>query len=222
MPSHYDKKPNGAGPPRQGKIGKIPKIGKIGMIGAILKKVGSMLGSSKARRLDDRRKDDKGIEYRLGTNGHEPRFKLSTTKGNLDPRVSDWIRSEGGSVKGRRYRKDRRRKSKFAIEKRKARDRGEMALKVAVPAGAISVAAGAYSRKNKDKNNGKVEAGPDFHYSTTSKLRQLKPHEIKDMFHSGIENPRTNPPARTKLSKVSKEKARRDRINTERILRMKR
>ena len=222
MPSHYNKKPNGAGTPLQGKIGKTPKISKIGMVGAVLKKIVGILKSSKARRLDDRRKADKGIEYRLGSNGHEPRFKLSPTKGNLEPRASDWIRSEGKSEGGRRYRKDRRRKSKFASEKRKARDRGEMALKVAVPASATSVAAGVYSRKNKDKNNGKVETMPDYTEGGTLKLRELKPHEIEDMFHSGIENPRANPPARAKLSKVSKEKARRDRINTERILRMKR
>jgi len=207
MPSHYNKKPNGARPPQSNiRIGTTPpKIGRIGAVGAVLKKIVGILKSSKARRLDGRRKDDKGIEYRAGSNGHEA-----------------IERTPGGWVQGKRFLKDRRRGSKFNIEKRKARDRGEIALKVAVPAGAISVAAGAYSRKNKDKNNGKVETGPDFHYSTTSKLRQLKPHEIVDMFHKGIENPRRNPPARTKLSGVSKEKARRDRKNTERILRMKR
>ena len=110
-----------------------------------------MLKKPKPRRLEDRRKDDKGIEYRLGSNGHEPRFKLSPTKGNPEPRASDWIRVEGKSEGGRRYRKDRRRKSKFAIEKRKARDRGKTALKVAVPAVATSIAAGVYNRKKKKR-----------------------------------------------------------------------
>ena len=190
MPSHYNKKPrnhpNGAGISRQSKIPKIPKTGRIGAVGAVLKKIGDILGGSKARRLEDRRKADKGIEYRAGSNGHEPRFKLSPTKGNPEPRASDWIRTYPAES-GRRYRKDRRRKSKFASEKRKARDRGEMALKVAVPAGAISVAAGIYSRKNKDKNNGKVEAAPDYTKGGTLKLRQLTPDEIRDRFHTNTE-----------------------------------
>jgi hypothetical protein len=67
MPAHYDKKPNGAGTPLQGKIGKIGKIGRIGAVGAVLKKIVGILKSSKARRLDDRRKADKGIEYRAGS-----------------------------------------------------------------------------------------------------------------------------------------------------------
>ena len=225
MPAHYDKKPNGAGTPLQGKIPKIPKKGRIGAVGAVLKKIGDILGGSKARRLEDRRKADKGIEYRAGSNGHEPRFKLSPTKGNPKPRASDWIRTYPAES-GRRYRKDRRRQSQLNIESRKARDFGETALKVSVPATAISVAAGVYSRTNKEKNkekkNGKVEAAPDYTEGGTLKLRELKPHEIVDMFHKGIENPRANPPTKAKLSGVSKEKARRDRKNTERILRMKR
>ena len=214
MPSQYNKKPKG----------------RIGMVGAILKKIGDMLGGPKARRLDDRRASkqfreepdqdlfvDEGpelmdtIKKRKVTNGHD-----------LTTKASERVRVPGQPKSGRRYRKDRRRKSKFAIEKRKIIDRGKTALKVSVPASATSVAAGVYSRKNKEKNNGKVEAAPDYTKGGTLKLRQLKPHEIEDMFHSGIENPRANPPARAKLSKVSKEKARRDRINTERILRMKR
>jgi len=212
MPSHYNKKPrnhpNGGGISRQSKIPKIPKMGRIGMVGDILKKVGSMLGSSKARRLDDRRKADKGIEYRRGSNGHD-----ITTK------ASERVRVPGQPESGRRSLEDRRRDSQFNIEKRKGKDLGKIALKITPPAVATAVAVGVYSRKNKDKNNGKVETEPDL---TIPKLRQLKPYEIEDRFHSGVENPRTNPPARTKLSGVSKEKARRDRINTERILRMKR
>ena len=220
MPAHYDKKPNGAGTPLQGKIPKIPKKGRIGAVGAVLKKIGDILGGSKARRLDGRRKADKGIEYRAGSNGHEPRFKLSPTKGNPKPRASDWIRTYPAES-GRRYRKDRRRQSQLNIESRKARDFGETALKVSVPATAISVAAGVYNRKNKEKKNGKVEAAPDYTEGGTLKLRELKPHEIETLFHSGIKNPKINPSAKTKLSGVSKEKARRDRKNTERILRMK-
>ena len=221
MPSHYDKKPNGAGTPLQGKIPKIPKKGRIGAVGAVLKKIGDILGGSKARRLDGRRKADKGIEYRAGSNGHEPRFKLSPTKGNPKPRASDWIRTYPAES-GRRYHKDRRRQSQLNIESRKARDFGETALKVSVPATAISVAAGVYNRKNKEKKNAKVETMPDYTEGGTLKLRELKPHEIETLFHSGIKNPKINPSAKTKLSGVSKEKARRDRINTERILRMKR
>ena len=163
-----------------------------------------MLKGPKARRLDDRRKADKGIEYRAGSNGHEP-----------------IERTPGGWVQGKRFLKDRRGQSEFNIESRKARDFGKTALKVAGPATAISVAAGVYNRKNKEKKNGKAEVAPDYTKGGTLKLRELKPHEVETLFHSGIKNPKINPPARTKLSGVSKEKARRDRKNTERILRMK-
>ena len=209
MPSHYNKKPrnhpNGAGISRQSKIPKIPKTGRIGAVGAVLKKIVGILKSSKARRLDDRRKADKGIEYRAGSNGHEP-----------------IERTPGGWVQGKRFRKDRRRGSKFNIEKRKAKDLGKLALKITPPTVAAATAAGVYNRKNKEKKNAKVETMPDYTEGGTLKLRELKPHEIETLFHSGIKNPKINPPAKTKLSGVSKEKARRDRKNTERILRMKR
>ena len=93
-----------------------------------------MLKKPKPRRLKDRRKDDKGIEQRAVSNGHEL-----------------IERTPGGWVQGKRFRKDRRRASKFAIDKRKAIDRGKTALKIAVPAVATSVAAGAYNRKKKKK-----------------------------------------------------------------------
>ena len=191
MPFHYD----------------LPKSRKEA-VGYILKKIGGMLGGSKARRLDDRRKADKGIEQRAGTNGHE------------------FIeRTPGGWVQGRRFRKDRRRQSKFNTEKRKGKDLGKIALKITPPVVAAATTAGIYSRKNKEKNkeknNGKVETDYDYTKGGTLKLRELKPHEIETLFHSGTKNPKINPPAKTKLSGVSKEKARRDRINTERILRMK-
>ena len=110
-----------------------------------------MLKKPKPRRLKDRRKDDKGIEHRVGSNGHEPRFKLSPTKGNPKPRASDWIRVEGGWVQGKRFRKDRRREIKFAIDKRKAIDRYVAGAKIATPIIAASTAAGAYNRKKKKK-----------------------------------------------------------------------
>ena len=192
MPAHYD----------------LPKSKKEA-VGYILKKIGGMLKGPKARRLDDRRKADKGIEQRTGSNGHEP-----------------IERTPGGWVQGKRFLKDRRGQSEFNIESRKARDFGKTALKVAGPATAISVAAGAYSRKNKEKNkekkNGKVETMSDYTEGGTLKLRELKPHEVETLFHSGSKNPKINPSAKTKLSGVSKEKALRDRKNTERILRMKR
>ena len=93
-----------------------------------------LLKKPKPRRLKDRRKDDKGIEQRAVANGHEPTE-----------------RPPGASVTGRRFFNDRRRASKFAIDKRKAIDRGKTALKIAVPAVATSVAAGAYNRKKKKK-----------------------------------------------------------------------
>ena len=182
----------------------LPKSKKEA-VGYILKKIGGMLGGPKARRLDGRRKADKGIEQRAGSNGHEL-----------------IERTPGGWVQGKRFRKDRRRGSKFNIEKRKAKDLGKLALKITPPTVAAATAAGVYNRKNKEKKNRNVEAAPDYTKGGTLKLRELKPHEIVDMFHKGIENPRANPPTKAKLSGVSKEKARRDRKNTERILRMKR
>jgi len=174
MPSHYNKKPrnhpNGAGISRQSKIPKIPKTGRIGAVGAVLKKIGDILGGSKARRLDGRRKADKGIEYRAGSNGHEP-----------------IERTPGGWVQGKRFRKDRRRGSKFNIEKRKAKDLGKLALKITPPTVAAATAAGVYNRKNKDKNNGKVEEEPDYTKGGTLKLRELTPEEIKDRFHTNTE-----------------------------------
>ena len=192
MPVHYD----------------LPKSKKEA-VGYILKKIGGMLKGPKARRLDDRRKDDKGIEQRTGSNGH----KLTE-------------RTPGASVTGRRFLEDRRRQSEFNIEKREGKDLGKIALKITPPVVAAATAAGIYSRKNKeknkDKNNGNGETDYDYTKGGTLQLRELKPHEIDTLFHSGSKNPKINPSAKTKLSGVSKEKARRDRINTERILRMKR
>jgi len=159
MPFHYD----------------LPKS-KKGAVGAILKKIGDMLGGSKARRLDDRRKADKGIEYRRGSNGHD-----ITTK------ASERVRVPGQPESGRRSLEDRRRDSQFNIEKRKGKDLGKIALKITPPAVATAVAVGVYSRKNKDKNNGKVEAAPDYTKGGTLKLRQLTPDEIRDRFHTNTE-----------------------------------
>ena len=171
---------------------KKPK-GKMGAIGAVLKRIVGVLKKPKPRRAS---KEFGEMPMLWGTS--------KKRKGK-----------NGGPGDGERRFEDRRINTDF----REGIDRYATGAKIAAPVIAAGTAAGIYSRKNKDKKNGKVETEPDL---TIPKLRELKPHEIKDRFHSGIENPRTNPPARTKLSGVSKEKARRDRINTERILRMKR
>ncbi len=93
-----------------------------------------MLKKPKPRRLKDRRKDDKGIEQRAVSNGHE---------------LTE--RTPGGWVQGKRFRKDRRREIKFAIDKRKAIDRYVAGAKIATPIIAASTAAGAYNRKKKKK-----------------------------------------------------------------------
>ena len=93
-----------------------------------------MLKKPKPRRLKDRRKTDKGIEQRAGSNGHE---------------LTE--RTPGSWPQGKRFLKNRRRQSQFNIESRKAIDRGKTALKIAVPAVATSVAAGAYNRKKKKR-----------------------------------------------------------------------
>ena len=93
-----------------------------------------MLKKPKPRRLKDRRKDDKGIEQRGVSNGHE---------------LTE--RTPGGWVQGKRFRKDRRREIKFAIDKRKAIDRYVAGAKIATPIIAASTAAGAYNRKKKKK-----------------------------------------------------------------------
>ena len=93
-----------------------------------------LLKKPKPRRLKDRRKDDKGIEQRAVSNGHEPTE-----------------RTPGASVTGRRFFNDRRRASKFAIDKRKARDRYVAGAKIATPVIAAGTAAGAYNRKKKKK-----------------------------------------------------------------------
>ena len=147
----------------------LPKSKKEA-VGYILKKIGGMLKGPKARRLDDRRKADKGIEQRAGSNGH----KLME-------------RTPGGWVQGKRFRKDRRRGSKFNIEKRKAKDLGKLALKITPPTVAAATAAGVYNRKNKEKKNGKVEEEPDYTKGGTLKLRELTPDEIRDKFHTNTE-----------------------------------
>ena len=197
-------------------------------VGYILKKIGGMLGSPKARRLGDRRaskqvreEPEQDLLVGEGPDSMDTIKKRKVTNGH------ELIeRTPGGWVQGRRFLKDRRRQSKFNIEKRKAKDLGKLALKITPPVVAAATAAGIYSRKNKEKNkvkkNGDVETDYDYTKGGTLKLRKLKPHEIETLFHSGIKNPKINPSAKTKLSGVSKEKARRDRKNTERILRMKR
>ena len=193
-------------------------------VGYILKKIGGMLGGPKARRLGDRRaskqvREEPEQDLLVG----EGPDSMATIKKRKVTNGHELIeRTPGGWVQGRRFLKDRRRQSKFNIEKRKAKDLGKLALKITPPTVAAATAAGVYNRKNKEKKNGKVEAAPDYTEGGTLKLRELKPHEVETLFHSGIKNPKINPSAKTKLSGVSKEKARRDRKNTERILRMKR
>ena len=183
-----------------------------------------MLRGPKARRLGDRRASKQFHEEPeqdlLVDEGPESMDTIKKRKVTNGHKLTE--RTPGASVTGRRFLKDRRRQSKFNIEKRKGKDLGKIALKITPPVVAAATAAGIYSRKNKEKNNGNGETDYDYTKGGTLQLRELKPHEIDTLFHSGSKNPKINPSAKTKLSGVSKEKARRDRINTERILRMKR
>jgi len=173
--------------------------------------------SKSDRRIDDRRDSDKGLKPdRLDEAGKSyTKRKVSNGHDKKDPSVTDSDVARN-PFKSERRRGDNRREDPTA---RAATRVGAITATVGVP---LSVSAGVYNRKNKEKKNRKAKTMPDYTKGGTLKLRELKPHEIETLFHSGVKNPKINPSAKTKLSGVSKEKAQRDRINTERILRMKR
>jgi len=196
----------------------IPKSKKEA-VRYLLKRFGQLLknkSKSDRRAGEDRRvPDDKYIGKMPDMWKTAKQRKVMDHVRPNDPSVtaSDLLRNPG---KPARRRGDNRREDPTA---RSATRVGTITATVGVP---LSVSAGVYNRKNKEKKNRKAKTMPDYTKGGTLKLRELKPHEIETLFHSGVKNPKINPSAKTKLSGVSKEKAQRDRINTERILRMKR
>ena len=197
MPAHYN----------------LPKS-KSGAVGAVLTRILQILknkSKSDRRGLEDRRAPDKehlGEMPGLWKTAKQRKVMDQVRPNDPSVTASDLLRNPG---KPARRRGGPRREDPTA---RSATRVGAITATVGVPLG---VAAGVYNRKNKEKKNRKAKAMPDYTKGGTLKLRELKPHEIETLFHSGVKNPKINPSAKTKLSGVSKEKAQRDRMNTERI-----
>ena len=135
--------------------------GRLGMVGNVLKRIVGILKKPKDRRAS---KEFGEMPMLWGTS--------KKRKGK-----------NGGPGNGERRFEDRRINTDF----REGIDRYATGAKIAAPVIAAGTAAGVYSRKNKDKNNGKVEAAPDYTKGGTLKLRQLTPDEIRDRFHTNTE-----------------------------------